>query len=318
MNFNYPIFNVYKFVVNYSIEEKMILPKYNKGNIIRGAFGETLRRLVCTEYKPKCSLCRNIKDCVYTSIFSPIVPDDSIYLRKNIDIPRGFIINSPLEIRTDYEAGEFINFDLIVIGKMINYLPYIILVLNEIGKNGIGRLRSKMSLDSILQVNPFNGEKKSIIENNIIKPCGISFNIKQIDKDIPVELTLKFITPTRIIKGKEVQRIPEFSSFIKRLRDRYFALNLFYSDDYKPDDFDHILFGKLSEKVMVKKLELKFIEQYRNARSQNYRRQDISGFIGKVVYEGDISYYYPLIVMGQYIGVGKGTTFGLGKYEIVE
>jgi CRISPR/Cas system endoribonuclease Cas6 (RAMP superfamily) len=44
----------------------------------------------------------------------------------------------------------------------------------------------------------------------------------------------------------------------------------------------------------------------------------MKGFIGEVVYQGDLTKFYPLLKIGEYIHVGKNTTFGLGKYEIVK
>ena len=44
----------------------------------------------------------------------------------------------------------------------------------------------------------------------------------------------------------------------------------------------------------------------------------LCGVIGTVSYEGDISEFMSLLKLGEYVHVGKGTSFGLGKYEILE
>jgi len=41
----------------------------------------------------------------------------------------------------------------------------------------------------------------------------------------------------------------------------------------------------------------------------------MGGFVGEVVYEGDIRPYLPLLRAGEVFHAGKGTSFGLGKYE---
>jgi len=43
----------------------------------------------------------------------------------------------------------------------------------------------------------------------------------------------------------------------------------------------------------------------------------LGGIIGNVTYAGDLTPFLPFIVLGKYIHVGKGATFGLGKYEII-
>ncbi len=40
------------------------------------------------------------------------------------------------------------------------------------------------------------------------------------------------------------------------------------------------------------------------------------GFLGEITFKGDLEKFLPFIMLGEYIHVGKGTSFGLGKYEI--
>jgi CRISPR/Cas system endoribonuclease Cas6 (RAMP superfamily) len=42
----------------------------------------------------------------------------------------------------------------------------------------------------------------------------------------------------------------------------------------------------------------------------------MGGFLGSISFTGDFKEFLPFIILGQYIHVGKGTSFGLGKYEI--
>ena len=43
----------------------------------------------------------------------------------------------------------------------------------------------------------------------------------------------------------------------------------------------------------------------------------MGGFIGSVTFEGDFEPFAPFLLLGEYIHVGKGTSFGLGKYKIL-
>jgi len=42
----------------------------------------------------------------------------------------------------------------------------------------------------------------------------------------------------------------------------------------------------------------------------------MGGFIGSITFEGDLEPFLPFLLLGEYVHVGKGTSFGLGKYEI--
>ena len=43
----------------------------------------------------------------------------------------------------------------------------------------------------------------------------------------------------------------------------------------------------------------------------------MGGFIGLVTFQGNFKEFLPFVNLGEYIHVGKGTSFGLGKYEII-
>ena len=43
----------------------------------------------------------------------------------------------------------------------------------------------------------------------------------------------------------------------------------------------------------------------------------MGGFVGSITFEGDLKGFLPFLLLGEYIHMGKGTSFGLGKYEIM-
>jgi len=56
-------------------------------------------------------------------------------------------------------------------------------------------------------------------------------------------------------------------------------------------------------------------ERYSN---RQHTAMKLGGLIGTISYSGNIGQYMQLIQLGEYLHVGKNTTFGLGKYMIVE
>lgn len=70
-----------------------------------------------------------------------------------------------------------------------------------------------------------------------------------------------------------------------------------------------------SEKVMIEKEDLTWYDWQRYSARQDTRMK-LGGFVGEVTYTGEqLKEFFPYILLGKYIHVGKGATFGLGKYE---
>ena len=46
------------------------------------------------------------------------------------------------------------------------------------------------------------------------------------------------------------------------------------------------------------------------------RKINMGGFVGDITFEGVIEPFMPLIKAGEVLHAGKGTTFGLGRYEV--
>jgi len=56
------------------------------------------------------------------------------------------------------------------------------------------------------------------------------------------------------------------------------------------------------------------VERTRKTRSGN--QQDLGGFVGEVTFVGEIGEFLPLLLLGQYVHVGKNAVFGSGWYDV--
>jgi CRISPR/Cas system endoribonuclease Cas6 (RAMP superfamily) len=110
----------------------------------------------------------------------------------------------------------------------------------------------------------------------------------------------------------EMVTVPQFHVLIKRLRDRINALSYFYCGGVLDVDFQEL--GAQAEKVKEVAVRSRWID--RGRRTRKGERQDLSGFIGEVTYRGELAPFLPLLVLGEYVHVGKNAAFGNGWYEL--
>ena len=321
------------------------MPACNKGNVIRGGFGSTFRRIVCHANcrEPETCDLRNV--CPYTAVFQPFVPEGSEKISKNRDIPRPFVIKPPLETKETYLPGERLSFDVVLVEKIKDFLPYFIVTFKELSQAGLGRNRSPVELAGVDHVG-LDGASVPVYtrENNLVRPpagaiswtevCGShglngSTNARtDMDRRADTQvgpynsdngggkvtrITLRFLTPTLLRADGVLLRQPSFGSVAKRLRDRINALSYFYCGAGL--DIDFKAFGDAAEKVKTVSDRTDWVESSRYSRRRAVSH-DLSGFVGEATFEGELGMFLPYLKLGKYLHVGKNAVFGNGWYEI--
>jgi CRISPR-associated endoribonuclease Cas6 len=298
------------------------MPAHNKGNVLRGAFGSSLRRLVCSMDKgADCNSCVLKEKCAYALIFSPVGIIDAKRLRNS---PRGYVLKPPLPQDTEYTSSSPLKFDMLLVGDRVKYLSYVVVPFVELGKVGIGLNRGKFRLGDIESLK--GGVTTTIYDSstNTVKDKKVHITGEELMKTADAfnkdSITLRFLTPTRIKynptneKGKSrVVRTPEFHHIIRRLRDRIDALSRAYCG--RALDID---FGGIAERAMnirTRSVGLKWLEIKRKSRTQR-TTHDQSGFVGSITFEGDLKEFLPLLILGEYVHVGDDAVFGNGWYRI--
>ncbi len=177
------------------------LPLY-KGSTLRGAFGHAFKRVVCVDRAKSCGSCLLKGKCVYSYVFETPPPCNTSKMRKYPFAPHPFIITPPLEEKREYREGETLCFELTLVGKSMDYLPYFIYTFDELGRIGIGRGEGKYRLHEVKATNigersEVQGERQEIVYSgkdkilhSTYEPIGIkdllNFNLS------PITLTFFF------------------------------------------------------------------------------------------------------------------------------
>src|SRR5437867_6620942 len=118
--------------------QPLVLPLYGRGAILRGAFGITLRGLVCHDMTLECRACPLCPQCPYPAAFEPAPPDGGDRLSNFSDIPRPFILDPPVETRTEFRPSEIVEFGLTAVGRATRCAPYLVTRFRKLAHQGIG------------------------------------------------------------------------------------------------------------------------------------------------------------------------------------
>jgi len=309
-------FSIARFKLRIRAETNLVLPHY-KGSTFRGGFGHALRRVVCITKGEDCSECLLYQKCVYSYIFETPPPPESKIMRKYPKAPHPFVLIPPLERKNEYLQGEIIDFGLNLIGKAIDYLPYFIFTFEELGKIGIGKHKGKFSLQDVYSLDSEKGER--LIYRGDQKKLQNLFSVEYPFKDGVAwnnsdNLTLTFLTPARIRYNGSIGNRLEFHILIRNLLRRISSLAYFHCDE-DPSQIDFNGLINKAKNIELNSNHLRWYDLERYSSKQDTRLR-MGGFVGEVTYQGDFSEFISWLKAGELVHVGKGTAFGLGKYEM--
>ncbi len=304
-------FNTFTFIVE--AREILLLP-YFKGSTLRGGFGNAFKQIVCALKKNSCLDCLLKEKCVYCYVFETPPPADTKIMKKYDTAPHPFILEPPMGKERTYKPGETLSFGFTLMGKALAYLPYFIYAFDELGRIGIGKGRGKFFLKNVLcnRKIVYNSEEKAI---SPCEPSLISIGFNEGVVDMPPELEISFLTPTRITYDKHLILDLEFHILVRSLLRRLSLLHYFHCNGTQPEWDFRALIDKATE-ITVKNRDLRWFDWERYSARQDTRMK-LGGFTGKILFEGNIGPFMSLIKAGAVLHVGKGTSFGLGGYVIV-
>ena len=300
-------------------QDRIRLPAY-KGSTLRGGFGHALKKIVCVNKEKICESCMLKQKCAYSYIFETPPPSDTKKMRKYPYAPHPFVITPPLEEEREYNQGDTLCFGLTLIGKSVEFLPYFIYTFDELGQIGIGKGRGKYKLVEVKTKKNHTEEEviyssaDKILRQNI-KTAGLEEILHSFSHFSPSGLlTINFITPTRLKFEGRLSGTLEFHILIRNMLRRISLLSYFHCGEEINLDFKSLI--EKSYEVKVKKSNLKWFDWERYSNRQETKMM-MGGFKGLITFEGEFETFLPFLLLGEYIHVGKGTSFGLGKYQIM-
>ena len=133
----------------------------------------------------------------------------------------------------------------------------------------------------------------------------------------PVEITVQFKTPTRLVNHKQLLKEPHFSPLFHRLLDRLIGLSQEYGPDRsggQPEALDKEPLLGLSDQVELVSHDTRWQEVWSYSARQQ-KKTPISGLVGRATYRASREVWtelLPYVLWGTVIHVGKNAVKGDG------
>jgi len=290
------------------------------GSTIRGAFGVALKRSVCVTKQNQCSACMLQHSCVYSYIFETPIPADSHVMKKQTHVPHPFSFSDMSDLhKHEYASGEIFRFSLCLMGKSIDFLPYCIYAMIRLGQFGMGRGRGRFKLLHIQEMDAHHQCCDDIYVDDQLHMPQHFLSIETAEAlmsqyvNSKHQITLDFISPFRIKYQNKLCDHVAFHILIRSLMRRLANLAYFHSNSRVHLDFNEII--EKARSVRISENNMTWYDWGRYSTRQK-EWMNFGGLVGDITYEGDIRVFIPLLILGSWVNVGKGTAFGLGNYRL--
>lgn len=293
------------------VQELLELPPH-KGGLLRGLLGLAIKRLACAQREPTaCPPCALGNACPYGYLFETMPAPGLSVAGDSADLPSPFVVEPPEDQRIIYRPGERLELGLVLIGRGMQYLPYMLLAWEELGRQGIGRRRARFAVHPAVE--DLRGAAAPLA---LDRGLGAGFGPAELAARAAAwpadRLTLHYRTPTRIKHQQQYLSRPEFPALIAALARRVAALALAHADE--PWALDGAALAAAAD-VRIAAARTTWAARDRYAPRQQ-QGQSLSGLVGTVSYAGDLAPFAPLLALGELIHVGKAAVFGNGRYAV--
>lgn len=308
-------FGRYRFVCR--LRSEALLPPY-KGSTFRGILGHALKKVSCTLKQQECRTCLLASRCVYACFFEDASPSAKNASDMRLSSPpKPYVLEPPDNDRIHFDAGESLEFRLLLFGEADAFLPYLVYAFKYMGELGVGKRVNGKRAGFVLESVHTDAACIYTSETDILRTAESSdLTVNLVNPAVErTKLTIEFQTPVRM-KFKNTFAIDApFHVLVRALLRRISSLEEYHGNGEPMLDYRGLVAGALD--VETVESDLTWLDWRRYSNRQD-REMLMGGITGRAAYEGDLGPYMNLFRYGEVVHIGKQTSFGLGKFRIVE
>lgn len=291
----------------FTVETPLTLPAY-AGSALRGVFGLALRRAACVTGRDVCGGCPLVATCPYAVVFEPRPPVGVHTIQDFSQIPRPYVIEPPEWGERAYKPGETLSFHLVLAGRALLHLSLIFFAFGRALESGVGKGDSRARLIRVThgETVVLTGKEGSIAPHDTGPPPPTPMDSGAI--------ALRFDAPLRLqsngrpAKGDELTARRLLNALVRRVA----LVSEFHGQGPLAVDFKAL--STLAD-TLESERDMTWRDWSRWSNRQD-RGMSLGGLVGRWVLRGELEPFMPFLHLGQWLHVGKETTFGLGAYRL--
>ncbi len=251
----------------------------------------------------------------WQALFQPALSDDPVARRKFQKPAPAFVVTMPIMRKKLFDAGDQLELEVLFLVTSIPLIHDFLRSLIHLGHLGLVAGNGHFEISEVYSVGSGNSECLAWRQNEPLE--SLSCSVQSLtwllqEERIARNVRLNFITPTRLIVEGKPLRKPHFTQVFPFMLRRVTSMLYAHSGIEVLDDPTDLL-------ALVR--ELKLVESklsWHDWRPLSGRQGlVVGGFMGEIVLEGqslDESYW--ILAVASLFGIGKGATYGAGRFSL--
>lgn len=291
-------------------------------NSIRGWLGPALMRVEFCSFlnraENKCPPCISPAGCTFHYFFEGQTPNATKpFVLELVNTDQTGTTDHRANTRWNLRQGETLAVQFTLIGKGTLHQDKVAVAYLRLDR-GARLFNSLFKVSSIHAVSPDDeltqyevGKRQHITLDDLMHTARYH---KLADAR---RLKIRYLTPASLMNEGRLLKGPEqltFEFLSRRLIYRFHQLAQDHCDSGSgKSDISSLL--KAADHVRLHEADLRWHEEDRYSRRQD-QEQSFGGYTGWQIFKGDFQAFLPLLLLGEYLHVGRHATFGFGRIHL--
>ncbi|MBC8018389.1 MAG: CRISPR system precrRNA processing endoribonuclease RAMP protein Cas6 [Verrucomicrobia bacterium] len=275
-------------------------------------YAAACRSLSCHRPERTCETCSAQESCGWYLVFGQKLTPDPAALKRHQKPPLPFVFSFPM-LEGYSDAHKEIECGLVVIGQAIPHLGMLLDGFTELLSGGLSPFPAEVIQIACRDYQGFvqhvSGDHGFARSGNLAPENLLIASTEGLLESRTwggSDLHIRLLSPLRLLKNGHLVGRFEFSLFARSVMRRVSSLAYYYGESEFDCDFKEL--SRQVDDVVCTDDHFCYA---------NVKNRKLTGLSGYGSFLGDFSRLMPFLVIGSYLHTGKGSSFGMGAYELL-